>query len=108
MSVSRPCPIVLQLLNLPSYSVQFVGAVGVRNCAGGPRLNFLAGRPDAKQPAPDRLVPDPSDSVDTMLARMADAGFSPQELVSLLASHSVAVQEHIDPASEMHPVIIHH
>ncbi|KAH9929576.1 manganese peroxidase isozyme precursor [Epithele typhae] len=76
--------------------IQFAGAVGVSNCAGGPRLQFLAGRSNVSEPSPDLLVPEPSDSNDKIFARMADAGFSPAELVALLASHSVAAQDHVD------------
>ncbi|KAI0705026.1 manganese peroxidase 1 [Cerioporus squamosus] len=77
--------------------IQFAGAVGVSNCAGGPRLQFLAGRSNVTQPSPDLLVPEPSDSTDTILARMGDAGFSPSEVVDLLISHTVAAQDHVDP-----------
>ncbi|KAI0356936.1 manganese-repressed peroxidase [Trametes cingulata] len=76
--------------------IQFAGAVGVSNCLGGPRLQFLAGRSNDSQPSPDGLVPGPGDSVDDILARMADAGFSANEVVDLLASHSVAAQDHLD------------
>ena len=67
------------------------------NCAGGPRLQFLAGRNNVTQPSPDLLVPEPSDSTDAIIARMGDAGFSPNEIVDLLISHSVAAQDHVDP-----------
>ncbi|OBZ79394.1 Versatile peroxidase VPL2 [Grifola frondosa] len=77
--------------------IQFAGAVGVSNCAGGPRLQFLAGRSNISQPSPDLLVPEPSDLTDTIFARMGDAGFSPNEIVDLLASHSVAAQDKVDP-----------
>ncbi|KAI0372465.1 manganese-repressed peroxidase [Pilatotrama ljubarskyi] len=76
--------------------IQFAGAVGVSNCLGGPRLQFLAGRSNDSQPSPDGLVPGPADSVDDNLARMADAGFGASEVVDLLASHSVAAQDHLD------------
>nr|BAD52441.2 lignin peroxidase [Trametopsis cervina] len=76
--------------------VQFAGAVGAANCAGGPRLQFLAGRSNISQPSPDGLVPDPTDSADKILARMADIGFSPTEVVHLLASHSIAAQYEVD------------
>ena len=66
--------------------IQFAGAVGVSNCPGAPRLQFLLGRPDATQPAPDLLVPEPFDTVDSILERFGDAGFSPAEVVALLAS----------------------
>lgn len=77
-------------------SIQFAGAVAVSNCAGGPRLQFLAGRSNDSQVSPDGLIPLPTDSVDKILARMADAGFSAAETVDLLASHSVAAQDHVD------------
>ncbi|KAL1948500.1 hypothetical protein VTO73DRAFT_12575 [Trametes versicolor] len=76
--------------------IQFAGAVGVSNCLGGPRLQFLAGRSNDSQASPDNLVPGPGDSVDTILARMSDAGFSADEVVALLSSHSVAAQDHLD------------
>ncbi|TFK70626.1 manganese peroxidase 1 [Pluteus cervinus] len=78
--------------------IQFAGAVGVSNCAGGPRLEFLAGRSNHSRVSPDHLIPEPTDSVDAIIARMGDAGFSPYEIVDLLASHSVAAQDHIDPS----------
>ena len=77
--------------------IQFAGAVGVSNCPGAPRLEFLAGRPNATFPADDGTVPEPQDSVDKILARMADGGFSSDELVYLLASHTVARADDVDP-----------
>ncbi|KAJ7090954.1 heme peroxidase [Mycena crocata] len=76
--------------------IQFAGAVGVSNCAGAPRLEFLAGRLNTSLPSPPGLVPDPFDPVDKIIARMGDAGFSPNEIVDLLASHSIAAQDHVD------------
>jgi len=80
----------------PGDFIQFAGAVGISNCAGAPRLDFFAGRPAPTGPADDLLVPEPFDNVDKILARMADAGFSPDEVVALLASHTVAAADHID------------
>ncbi|THH28779.1 hypothetical protein EUX98_g5401 [Antrodiella citrinella] len=76
--------------------IQFAGAVGVSNCAGGPRLQFLAGRSNISRPAPDLTVPEPSDATQKIFDRMGDAGFSPVEVVDLLASHTVAAQDHVD------------
>ncbi|KLO08679.1 manganese peroxidase 2 [Schizopora paradoxa] len=70
--------------------IQFAGAVAVSNCPGAPKLEFMAGRPNATHPAALGLVPKPEDPVDMIFARMEDAGFSPTELVGLLASHSIA------------------
>jgi hypothetical protein len=47
---------------------------------------------NAKAAAPDGTVPEPFQTVDVILARMKDAGFSAAELIALLASHSVAAQ----------------
>ncbi|KAJ6528227.1 heme peroxidase [Mycena vulgaris] len=76
--------------------IQFAGAVGVSNCAGAPRLEFMAGRSNISTASPPDLVPDPFDPVDKIIARMGDAGFSPNEIVDLLASHTVAAQDHVD------------
>ncbi|KAJ7611906.1 heme peroxidase [Mycena polygramma] len=78
--------------------VQFAAAVGVRNCQGGPRIPFMAGRPSAMQEAPEFLVPEPFDDVTTILARVNDAGLTGPDLIALLASHSMGVQEDVDPS----------
>ena len=78
--------------------IQFAGAVGLSNCPGSPRLPFYSGRPDPVAPAPPGLTPSPTDDADTILARMADAGFTAQDTVALLAAHSVARQKTIDPS----------
>jgi hypothetical protein len=78
--------------------VQFAGALGMTQCQGAPALEFMAGRPNAQQVPPDGLVPDPNDSVDKILARFDDAGgFTADDVVALLASHSVARADHVDP-----------
>lgn len=87
--------------------------MGVANCAGAPRLEFLAGRSNISQPSPDLLVPEPFDefvapfsdvdislnhsSVTKILARFHDAGFGADEVVALLASHTIAAQDTVDP-----------
>ncbi|KAF5326203.1 hypothetical protein D9611_000698 [Ephemerocybe angulata] len=78
--------------------IQFAAAVGVANCRGAPRLEFMAGRSNSSQVSPPRLVPGPGNSVDQILSRMADAGFSADETVDLLASHSIAAQEGLNAA----------
>lgn len=72
--------------SLAACSIQLAGAVGVSNCPGAPRLQFLLGRPNATVPAPGNTIPAPSDSTDDILARFADAGFTSDEVVALLAS----------------------
>ncbi|KAJ6563979.1 manganese peroxidase isozyme precursor [Mycena capillaripes] len=76
--------------------IQFAGAVGITNCPGAPSLEFMAGRFNFSFASPDGLVPEPADSVNKIIARFADAGFSPNEIVDLLASHTIAAQDHVD------------
>ncbi|KAJ3549006.1 hypothetical protein NM688_g5228 [Phlebia brevispora] len=84
--------------------IQFAGAVGTSNCPGAPQLNAFIGRVDATQAAPDGLVPEPFDDVDTILARFADAGdFDELESTWFLIAHSVAAQKDIDPSVRAAP-----
>ncbi|KIJ45795.1 class II peroxidase [Sphaerobolus stellatus SS14] len=88
----------------PGDLIQFAGAVGISNCPGAPRLQFMAGRPNATAPAPDGLIPEPNDTITQILARMADGGgFSPDEVVALLSSHSIARADHVDPTLNAAP-----
>lgn len=77
--------------------VQFAAAIGLTNCPGAPKLQFLAGRPNAQVAASDGTVPPPSDSADAVLARSADVGLTPTDVANLLASHSVNKVSHVDP-----------
>jgi len=84
--------------------VQFAAAVALSTCPGAPRMAFMAGRPTATAPAPDGLVPSPADQVEQIVARFADAGgFSAAEVVALLASHSIARADHVDPTIQAVP-----
>jgi manganese peroxidase len=88
----------------PGDMIQFAGAVAVSNCPGAPRLEFMAGRPNATAPAIDGLIPEPQNSVDEILARMADGGdFTPDEVIALLASHTVARSDHVIPGFQQVP-----
>ncbi|KXN90158.1 Versatile peroxidase VPL1 [Leucoagaricus sp. SymC.cos] len=77
--------------------IQFAGAVGLTNCPGAPRIQFFMGRHPPKAASPQGLLLDPFDSVDKILTRYEDAGFTPREVVALLASHSVAASDNIEP-----------
>lgn len=84
--------------------IQFAAATGLTRCPGAPRLQFLAGRRDATQLPPSGLIPLPSDSVTSILNRFSDAGgFSSNEVVALLASHSIARADHVDPSLDAAP-----
>ena len=64
----------------------------------------MAGRPNKTIPAVVGLIPEPQDSVTSILARFADAGnFSPFEVVSLLASHSIARADKVDETIDAAP-----
>ncbi|KAI0705199.1 melanin-decolorizing enzyme [Cytidiella melzeri] len=78
--------------------IQFAGAVGVSNCPGAPQLDFFLGRPSPVAPAPDLTVPEPFDTITSILNRFSDAGkFTPAEVVALLGSHTIAAADHVDP-----------
>ncbi|EMD37370.1 fungal class II heme-containing peroxidase [Gelatoporia subvermispora B] len=84
--------------------VQFAGAIALTNCPGAPQLEFLAGRPNHTIAAVDGLIPEPQDDVTKILARFDDAGgFSPFEVVSLLASHTVARADKVDETIDAAP-----
>ncbi|EJD40471.1 MnP-atypical, short manganese peroxidase [Auricularia subglabra TFB-10046 SS5] len=82
-------------------AIQFGAAVGLSLCPGAPRIPAFVGRPNATQAAPDGTVPEPFDAPEKIFARMADAGFTPVELVHLLASHSIADQAGVDPEPQV-------
>ncbi|KAF8803275.1 manganese peroxidase 1 [Phlegmacium glaucopus] len=77
--------------------VHLAAAIGTANCPGAPSLKFFYGRPPPLAPAPDLTVPEPTDSVTAIIARFADAGFSVPEIVALLASHTIAAADKVDP-----------
>ncbi|KAJ7766965.1 manganese-dependent peroxidase [Mycena maculata] len=77
--------------------IQFAGAVSLTKCPGILRPTFMFGRVDAKFGAPDGTVPEPFQTVDEILSRMADAGLTAADTVALLASHSIAGADDIDP-----------
>ncbi|THG95732.1 hypothetical protein EW145_g7907 [Phellinidium pouzarii] len=83
--------------------IQFAGAFGITNCPGAPQLEFLAGRPNATFPASDGTVPLPQAEVDSILSRMEDGGFSPAELIHLLASHTIARSDTLVPGHQAVP-----
>nr|Q70LM3.1 RecName: Full=Manganese peroxidase 2; Short=MnP2; AltName: Full=Manganese peroxidase isozyme 2; Flags: Precursor [Phlebia radiata]CAD92854.1 manganese peroxidase precursor [Phlebia radiata] len=104
-SVNNLIPFLSQFPTISAGDlVQFAGAVAISNCPGAPQLEFLAGRPNATAPAIDGLIPEPQDDVTKILARFKDAGnFSPAEVVALLASHSIARADHVDPTLDAAP-----
>ena len=52
-------PLLAQFNVTPGDFIQFLGAVGVSNCPGAPRIPFFAGRPAPTAASPDLLIPEP-------------------------------------------------
>ena len=102
-SVDDLAPFLTRHLVSAGDLIQFAGAVALSNCPGAPQLEFLAGRPNATFPASIGTVPEPQDPVTMILDRMADAGFSSNDLIHLLASHSIARADHVDPTIQAVP-----
>ncbi|KAF8964551.1 hypothetical protein BDZ97DRAFT_1904396 [Flammula alnicola] len=84
----------------PGDFIQFAGALSLVNCAGAPRVKFALGRPQPTAASPPNLVPEPFDDVTSILERFASVGFSPQEVIALLSSHSIAGADTVDPTLE--------
>ncbi|KII86318.1 hypothetical protein PLICRDRAFT_43914 [Plicaturopsis crispa FD-325 SS-3] len=91
-------PFVARHANVVSVGdfIQLAGAIGLTNCPGAPRIDFYMGRPNATAAAPDNTVPEPFHNADQILSRFADAGFNADEVVALLASHSVGAADVVD------------
>jgi len=96
-------PFLLNHTVSPGDMIQFAAALGITNCPGAPKLDFMAGRPAPIIAASDLTVPEPTDSVTKILARVADAGLTQQDMVNLLASHTIARSDDIDPTLQKVP-----
>lgn len=95
--VARQFPVFLKSGLSAGDFVHLAGAIGTGNCPGAPQLTYSFGRPAPVAAAPDGTVPEPTESVTDILARFADVGFSPPEVIWLLSSHSIAAADVIDP-----------
>ncbi|KAJ7666784.1 manganese peroxidase [Mycena polygramma] len=96
-SVNNLLPILARHPVSAGDLVQFAGA-------GAPQLEFMAGRPNTTIAAIDGLIPEPQDDVTKILERFADAGgFTPKEVVALLASHTVARADKVDATIDAAP-----
>ena len=72
------------------------GILGVIVCPGGPPVRTWIGRKEAKNKAPDGLLPDTHSPVPVLLARFADMGFSVRDTMALMGAHSTGRQRHVD------------
>ncbi|KZV83185.1 manganese peroxidase precursor [Exidia glandulosa HHB12029] len=78
-------------------AIHFAASIALSLCPGAPVVQTFVGRPEANRPAAPNTIPNPFDPANTIFARMQDAGFSPTELVALLAAHSIGSQHDVDP-----------
>lgn len=79
-------------------SIQLAGAVSLVQCPGAPRIPFFFGRAPPVAPSPPGLVPEPFDSVQSILQRFGEVGFSAAEVVAIVGgSHSIAGADDIVP-----------
>ena len=111
-STPTPCPqetctihpsIPLTLHGLINFrSIQLAGAVSLVQCPGAPRIPFFFGREQPVAASPPGLVPDPFDSVESIMTRFGEVGFlTPEEVVAVVGgSHSVAGADDIVPGQQ--------
>jgi manganese peroxidase len=78
-------------------SIQLAGALSLTLCPGAPKVKYVIGRPPPIAPAPNFIVPQPINTTDELLDAFAAVHFSPQELIALLSSHTVAGVDDFDP-----------
>jgi hypothetical protein len=78
--------------------IQFAAAIAIAECPLGPTVKAWAGRRDSSTSAPVGSVPSSRDSVDKILSAFSAKGFSADDVVALLGTHSVAVQVNDDPS----------
>ncbi|KAF9690820.1 hypothetical protein EKO04_011016 [Ascochyta lentis] len=78
--------------------IQFAAATAISSCPLGPRVQALVGRKDSSAAAPLNSMPSSRDSIESILAKFAAKGFSGDDVVALMGTHSVAVQVNDDPA----------
>ncbi|PPQ90237.1 hypothetical protein CVT25_012996 [Psilocybe cyanescens] len=78
--------------------IQLAGAVSLVQCNGAPRIPFFMGRAPPTAASPPDLVPEPFDSVQKILQRFGELGFTTEEIVAVIGgSHSVAGADDVVP-----------
>jgi len=83
----------------PGDFIQLAGAVSLVQCPGAPRIPFFFGRPQPIAASPPGLVPDPFDSIASIMTRFGEVGFlTAEEVVAVVGgSHSVAGADDVVP-----------
>ncbi|KAH3909255.1 hypothetical protein HBI56_187320 [Parastagonospora nodorum] len=102
------CETLLDLTNKYKVSaadmIQFAAAYAISACPLGPNVKALVGRTDSSVAAPLNSMPSSKDSVDSILAAFSARGFSSDDVVALLGTHSVAIQVVTDPNNVGQPL----
>jgi hypothetical protein len=78
--------------------IQFAAAIAISQCPLGPKVRALVGRKSSKKAAHVGSVPSSRDPVAKILRAFSAKGFSAQDVVALMGTHSVAIQLHDDPS----------
>ncbi|KAM4061236.1 peroxidase domain-containing protein [Hirsutella rhossiliensis] len=84
--------------------IQFAANVATVACPLGPRVRTFVGRKDDSKPAPDGLMPLPSDSADKLISMFGSKTIAPDELVALVGAHTTAQQRFVDPSRAGDPL----
>ncbi|KAF7678340.1 ligninase lg6 precursor [Alternaria burnsii] len=78
--------------------IQFAAATAISACPLGPRVQALVGRKDSSKAAPVGSVPSSRGTLISILGAFGAKGFSADDVVALMGTHSVALQFNDDPS----------
>ncbi|KAJ3498026.1 hypothetical protein NLG97_g1447 [Lecanicillium saksenae] len=78
--------------------IQMAATVGAVTCPLGPRVRSFVGRQDNTNAAPENLLPQPTDSADSLIELFGNKTISPADLVALVGAHTTSQQEFVDPS----------
>ena len=81
--------------------IQFAAVHATRTCPLGPQVRAFVGRPDAKAPNPEFLLPNatgPTAAADFLINLFNDKTIPSSDLAALVGAHSVSKQFFVDPA----------
>lgn len=78
--------------------IQFAAATAISACPLGPRVQALVGRKDSSKAAAIGSVPSSRGTLKSILGAFSAKGFSADDVVALMGTHSVALQFNDDPS----------
>ncbi|KAF3042552.1 hypothetical protein E8E11_006064 [Didymella keratinophila] len=83
--------------------IQMGATVATVVCPLGPRIRSFVGRKDNSRAGPTGLLPDHSDSADTLLKLFAAKTIDAHDLVALVGAHTTSQQHFVDTARDGDP-----